>query len=190
MYWQVYLHKTSLAAEQILMKILHRAKTLLKDGISLDASKPLMYFLSSTGNVENVDAITLDMFSNLDDFDIISALKEWSNHEDLILSSLSSAIINRKLPKVKIKKTIFTDRYLEEISNDVAKSYQIDKEEAEYFVFRGKVENRAYNTEKERIKILYKNGKITDIVDASDGLSMSGLSNAVTKYFICYPKSY
>jgi HD superfamily phosphohydrolase len=190
MYWQVYLHKTSLAAEQILIKILHRAKALIKEGVSLDASKPLRYFLSSTAEVENLDDITLNMFSNLDDFDIISALKEWSNHNDLILSSLSSSIINRKLPKVKIKKRIFTDQYLTEISNDVAKSYQIDKEEVDYFVFKGKVENRAYNTEKERIKILYKNGKIADIVDASDDLSMSGLSNAVTKYFICYPKSY
>jgi len=190
MYWQVYLHKTSLAAEQILVKILQRAKALIKEGGSLDASKPLMYFLSSTADVESLDDITLNMFSNLDDFDIISALKEWSNHNDLILSSLSSSIINRKLPKVKIKKTIFTDQYLEEIANDVAISYQIDKEEVEYFVFRGKVENRAYNTEKERINILCKNGKITDIVDASDDLSMSGLSNSVTKYFICYPKSY
>ena len=190
MYWQVYLHKTSLAAEQILVKILQRAKALIEAGVPLNGSKSLLYFLSYEVSHKSLDDITLNMFSNLDDFDIISALKEWSNHHDIILSFLSSSIINRKLPKVEIKKKKFRDSYLAEITANVIKSYGIDKKEVEYFVFQGKVENRAYNTEKERINILCKNGKVTDIVEASDDLSMSGLSNSVTKYFICYPKSY
>ena len=190
MYWQVYLHKTSLAAEQILIKILKRAKVLIEEGVKLNASTPLLYFLTYGAEAESLDNITLKMFSDLDDYDVISALKEWSNHEDLILSYLSSSIINRKLPKVKIKKEKFTDHHIDEIRTAVIKSFGIDKENVPYFVFDGKVENRAYNTEKERINILCKNGIIMDIVEASDDLSLSGLSNPVTKYFICYPKSY
>lgn len=190
MYWQVYLHKTSLAAEQILVKILQRAKTLIENGASLNASRPLLYFMSNTVDTESFSDYNLTMFSKLDDFDIISALKEWSNHNDLILSSLSSSIIDRKLPKVEIQNNIFTDSYFKKISKKVSKTYLIDIENVNYFVFQGKVENRAYNAEIERINILNKNGKVTDIVEASDDLSMSGLSNSVTKYFICYPKLY
>ncbi len=190
MYWQVYLHKTSLAAEQILVKILKRAKELIGDGISLKASKSLLYFLSTDVDAAVFDSTTLRMFSSLDDFDIISALKEWSNHPDLILSSLSNSIINRKLPKVIIQNKTFDNRYFKKISDEVAKSYSIDIEKVDYFVFQGAVENQAYNVEDERINILDKNGNITDIVDASDDLSMSGLSRSVTKYFICYPKLY
>jgi len=190
MYWQVYLHKTSLAAEQILVKILQRAKTLIENGASLNASRPLLYFMSNTVDTESFSDYNLTMFSKLDDFDIISALKEWSNHNDLILSSLSSSIIDRKLPKVEIQNNIFTESYFKKISKKVSKTYLIDIENVNYFVFQGKVENRAYNAEIERINILNKNGKVTDIVEASDDLSMSGLSNSVTKYFICYPKLY
>jgi len=190
MYWQVYLHKTSLAAEQILVKILQRAKTLIENGASLNASRPLLYFMSNNVDTESFSDYNLTMFSKLDDFDIISALKEWSNHNDLILSSLSSSIIDRKLPKVEIQNNIFTDSYFKKISKKVSKTYLIDIENVNYFVFQGKVENRAYNAEIERINILDKNGKVTDIVEASDDLSMSGLSNSVTKYFICYPKLY
>lgn len=190
MYWQVYLHKTSLAAEQILIKILQRATVLVKNGMDLNASRPLLYFLNSGLEADSLNDTTLEMFSDLDDFDIISSLKEWCHHEDVILSTLSSSIINRKLPKVRIKKEMFSDDQIAEISDGVARSYQVSKEEVEYFVFRGTVENRAYNAEEEGINILYKNGKITDIVEASDDLSMSGLSKPVTKYFICYPKLY
>ena len=158
--------------------------------MDLNASRPLLYFLNSGFETDSLDDITLEMFSNLDDFDIISSLKEWCHHEDLILSILSSSIINRKLPKVKIKREMFSDEFIAEISRDVARSYKISREEVGYFVFKGTVENRAYNAEEERINILYKNGKITDIVEASDDLSMSGLSKPVTKYFICYPKLY
>ncbi len=190
MYWQVYLHKTSLAAEQILVKILKRAKELIAEGGSLNASHPLLYFLSSEVDSESYSEHNLRMFSSLDDYDIISALKEWSNNSDLILSSLSSSIINRNLPKVEMQNQRFTDNYFEEFSKDVAAHFSIDPEKVKYFVFKGSVKNLAYNTEKERINILDKNGDIKDIVDASDDLSMAGLSNSVTKYFICYPKLF
>ena len=190
MYWQVYLHKTSLAAEQILVKILKRAKELKAEGSSLNASQPLLYFLSSKADIESFSEHNLKMFASLDDYDIISALKEWSNNSDLILSSLSSSIINRNLPKVEIQNDRFTNNYFKELSKDVAAHFTIDPEKVKYFVFKGSVKNLAYNTEKERINILDKNGEIKDIVEASDDLSMAGLSNSVTKYFICYPKLY
>jgi HD superfamily phosphohydrolase len=190
MYWQVYLHKTSLAAEQILVKILQRAKVLIEEGDSLNASKPLLHFLKTDDDTENFSDDDLRMFSNLDDFDIISALKEWSDHNDLILSTLSSSIINRKLPKIEMQNKVFDTSYFKKISKEVAKTYQINNVNVDYFVFQGSVKNRAYNSENERINILCKNGKVTDIVKASDDLSMSGLSKSVTKYYICYPKLY
>lgn len=190
MYWQVYLHKTSLAAENVLVKILKRAKELSKLGEKLPSSEALHYFLKSNINKDEFDNNTLDMFSKLDDYDIISALKTWCSHSDFILSTLCKSIINRKLPKVEMQNQKISDNYFDIIKKNVAQSLSLNKEQLKYFVFRGVVKNQAYNAINEKINILHKNGEITDIVAASDNLSMQALSNSVTKYFICYPKSF
>ena len=188
MYWQVYLHKTSLAAEKVLVKILQRAKELTKKGKKLPSSEALQYFLKISIDKKNFTPDVLDLFSKLDDYDVISALKVWCNHSDFVLSTLCKMIINRKLPKVEMHNQKFSKIYFENIKQNAAKKLSINDEELHYFVFKGEVKNQAYDIVNEQINILHKNGKITDIVEASDNLSLQALANSVTKHFICYPK--
>lgn len=190
MYWQVYLHKTSLVAENILVKILKRAKEMAQNGKKLKASESLSFFLESNIDNSHFNNKTLHMFSMLDDFDIIAALKNWCRHDDFILSSLCKSIIERKLPKVEMQNEKISENYINEIKKNTTQNLGLNKEQLPYFVFNGSVKNQAYNAINEKINILNKNGSITDIVEASDNLSIQALSNSVTKYFICYPKSF
>ena len=190
MYWQVYLHKTSLAAEQLLIRVLKRAKELTKRGEELPASKPLQYFLNEEITLENFDTKSLETFSKLDDYDIVSAMKEWQYHSDFVLRNLCKMIINRDLLKVKIKKNEIKQSLLLQHKNELMEKYAISEVEAEYFVFTGKISNQAYTRKKQGITILHKNGKIEDIVKASDQLNLKALAKPVTKYYICYPKKY
>jgi HD superfamily phosphohydrolase len=189
MYWQVYLHKTSLVAELILTKVLKRAKELTLQGIHLSCSSPLLFFMQNRVTIENFDAITLDLFSQLDDFDIISALKSWQKHDDFILSSLSKMIINRDLPKIKVSAEQQLLDPIEPIRSKFALENDISILDTDYFIFEGKIKNQAYSKEAEPIRILKKDKTIEDVVDASDQLNIESLSKLVTKYYICYPKS-
>ncbi len=189
MYWQVYLHKTSLAAESVLVKVLQRAKELTKSGLHLPASVPLNYFLKNAFRKAEIDSKTLHLFAQLDDYDVISALKTWCSHEDYILATLSCSIINRQLPKVKMQNEEFSTVYFQKIQEKISSKLPINRQDLSYFVFQGKVENKAYSSVKERINILYKNGDVADMVKASDNLSLQALTNSVTKHFICYPKN-
>lgn len=189
MYWQVYLHKTGLAAERVLVKIIERAKELTKKGIELPSSKVLGHFLQSTIDGNDFNYNELDLFSKLDDFDIISALKLWIDHDDFVLSYLCSSIIHRKLPKVEMQIDDFSEEFKDKIEKKILKKYPVKKEDLGYLLFGGKVKNQAYNTNTEQINILYKNGEIADIANASDNLSIQALSKIVTKCFICYPKN-
>ena len=189
MYWQVYLHKTGLAAESVLVKILKRARELTKKGVSLPSSKLLNHFLNTSVDSDNFDNRELDLFSKLDDFDVISAVKLWVDHGDFVLSYLCNSIINRKLPKVIMQIDDFTDDFKKKIEDKILEKYPVKEEDLSYLIFSGKVKNQAYNTHTEQINILYKNGEIIDIADASDNLSIQALSKTVTKYFICYPKN-
>lgn len=188
MYWQAYLHKTSLVAELILTKTLKRAKELLHKGVEVDCSKPFHYFMENkiTSNEFNDD--TLNTFSQLDDFDIISALKNWQFHDDFILSSLSKMIINRDLLKIKVSSDKFPKVELEKLTDKLLENNLISKNEVDYFVFKGKIKNQAYDKAAEPIRILKKDQTIEDVVEASDQLNLKALSKPVTKYFICYPK--
>jgi uncharacterized protein len=188
MYWQAYLHKTSLVAELILTKVLKRAKELTLKGIQLPCSEPLLFFMQNRIALEKFDAKTLDLFSQLDDFDIISALKSWQSQDDFILSSLSKMIINRDLPKIKV----VTDKaILEEIDplqERFAAQNNLSIADTNYFIFKGKIKNQAYSKEAEPIRILKKDKTIEDVVEASDQLNLKSLSKLVTKYYICFPK--
>ena len=188
MYWQVYLHKTGLVAEQLLIRVLKRAKELLHNGIQLNASKPLLYFLNHNITLDNFDFTTLETFSKLDDFDIISAVKTWQDHEDFVLRNLCDMIINRTLLKIKIKDKRFDDKKLQQHINKVTDSLKISKQEAEYFVFEGEISNQAYQKNIQKINVLYKSGKVGDITNATDQFDMKALSKSITKYYICYPK--
>lgn len=188
MYWQVYLHKTSLVAELTLTKTLQRAKELHSKGIDVNCSRPLKYFMEHKISLEKFSNIDLDTFAQLDDFDIISALKEWQYHDDYILSTLSKMIINRDLSKIKLNSEKFPVEVLQNMSNRFAKAQNISLQEVKYFIFKGKIKNQAYSKEAEPIRIFKKDSTIEDVVEASDQLNLKALSKPVTKYFICFPK--
>ena len=188
MYWQVYLHKTSLVAEQLMMRALKRAKELIEKGDELIASKALMFFLKNNITKDKFNGLALQTFAQLDDFDIISAMKEWQYHSDFVLSNLCDMIINRKLLRIKLKNKKVKNTILDKHINDFTQVNNITRDEARYFVFKGDISNQAYQLKKQTIKILYKTGKIVDIVKASDLLNAKVLSKQATKYYICYPK--
>ncbi|WP_299667369.1 HD domain-containing protein [uncultured Polaribacter sp.] len=187
MYWQVYLHKTGLVAENILVNVLKRAKELAENGDTLHASSSLHYFLYNQISKENFTNETLNMFSKLDDYDVLSAIKEWVNHEDKILSLLSKMIVDRKLLRIEIRQEIFKETYIKKKKDKVIKKLNITEEEANYFVFHQEISNQAYNL-KSPIYILSKKGKLKDIAKASDQLNLQALTIPVVKHFICYPK--
>jgi HD superfamily phosphohydrolase len=188
MYWQAYLHKTSLVAELILTKALKRAKELTIKGISLPSSQALLFFMNNKIELNGFSDSVLDKFSQLDDFDIISALKEWQNHDDFILSSLSKMIINRDLLKIKLSSEKFPTEEIHQLLERFSKQNAVSIQDAHYFIFKGKIKNQAYSKEAEPIHILKKDKTIEDVVEASDQLNLKALSKPVTKYYICYPK--
>jgi len=188
MYWQVYLHKTSLVAEQLMIRALKRAKELTLKGKSLEASKALLYFLKNEITKDEFNDEALETFANLDDIDIISAMKYWQSHNDFVLSNLCKMIINRDLLKIEIKNNQIKKEKLNAHISNLIDKYNITKDEAAYFVFKGDVSNQAYQLKNQKINILFKTGKVTDIVKASDHLNLKVLSKPVTKYYICYPK--
>lgn len=188
MYWQVYLHKTSLVAEKILVKILQRAKDLVALGIEVPASKTLSYFLKTPVTKSNFSLDILDKFSQLDDFDIIMAIKDWQNHQDIVLSTLSKMIIQRKLPKILLQNQPFSNEEIIKYQDKVKTKLDLQKSDVAYFVFTGSVSNHAYSKEKEPIYILQKNGTIKDLVEASDHFNLEALTKPVVKHFMAFPK--
>jgi HD superfamily phosphohydrolase len=188
MYWQVYFHKTSLVAELILTKVLKRAKELTQKGVVLNCSEPLLYFMNNKIELASFDNNTLEKFANLDDFDIISALKSWINNDDFILSNLSKMIINRDLLKIKLNSEKFSKADLETLQLEFSKDNQISIQDSNYFIFKGKIKNQAYSIQAEPIRILKKDNTVEDVVEASDQLNLKSISKEVTKYYICYPK--
>lgn len=188
MYWQAYLHKTSLVAELILTRILKRAKELTLKGTVLPCSEPLKFFLQNKITLDTFDTDTLDLFSQLDDFDIISALKSWQRQDDFILSSLSKMIINRDLLKIKLTSEKLPVEDLQPMKERFALDNNISIAETSYFIFKGKIKNQAYSKEQEPIRILKKDKTVEDVIESSDQLNLKSLSKSVTKYYICFPK--
>jgi HD superfamily phosphohydrolase len=188
MYWQVYLHKTSLVAEQLLIRVLKRAKELTLQGTKLQASAALSFFIQNEISNTDFNYEVLDRFAKLDDYDIVSAMKEWMNEKDFVLSNLCKMIINRDLLKIKIKNKKISNTKLQIETQNLMKKHSISEAEAAYFVFSGEISNQAYKTTSQNINILMKSGKIQDVVKASDQLNLKALSKIVTKYYICYPK--
>lgn len=190
MYWQVYLHKTVISAEYMLMKVLKRAKELTKRGHQLFATTAFNTFLSN--DLEKKDFLASEnillQFSKLDDFDIFTSIKEWTNHSDKILAYLSNCIVNRRLFKIEMQSTAFDEQKFIQIKDKAKKEFKLNDEEVNYIVFKDVTSNCAYNPEGGNINILFKDGNIADITKASDQLNISVLSQPVTKYFLCYPK--
>jgi HD superfamily phosphohydrolase len=190
MYWQVYLHKTVLAAEYTLMQILKRAKELTKQGRNLFSTPALAYFLKNDidANIFKTDEEALINFAKLDDFDVLTSLKVWVNDDDKVLSMLSKSIINRRLFKIEMQKESFSDDYVLQIKEKTKKKFDLTEEEVNYFVLQDTTSNHAYKQGVDTINILYKDGTVHDISETSDDLNISLLSDPVTKHFVCYPK--
>jgi hypothetical protein len=188
MYWQAYLHKTSVVAEITLTKILKRAKELTQKGEVLECSKPLSFFLNNKITTATFNLEELVIFSQLDDYDVLGAIKSWQFHTDFVLSSLSKMIINRDLLKIIVLDQKVDAEQLVHYKNKIMNLYSLSDKEANYFVFKGKLKNQAYNKESEPIRILKKDGEIENLVDSSDQLQVKALSKSVTKYYICFPK--
>lgn len=188
MYWQVYLHKTGFVAENLLLRMLKRAKELTLKGVDLRCSDALQYFLKHQIEKGEFTPEVLETFAKLDDTDIISAMKFWSTNEDFVLSSLSNMILNRGLLKVKIKKKPTSEDKISEKKKLVMHKYGLTEAEADYFVFSGAMANQAYNMKTDTINILTKRGRVVDVAKASDQLNIKALSKKVVKYYFCYPK--
>lgn len=190
MYWQVYLHKTVLAAENMLIKILKRAKYLASNKIDLFSTPALKVFFDNDitkSDFINNDKI-FDSFALLDDYDIYTSIKVWCNSSDKVLSILCRNMVNRKLFRTEIEKFPFDKEYISDIKNKVKRKYKINDFEADFFVLTDEVKNNAYNPNIDKINILYKTGEVVDVSEASDQLNFSVLSKTIKKYFLCYPK--
>jgi len=186
MYWQVYLHKAVMSAEMLLVKIIRRAKELIENNTpAVAATDALNFFLNNSGDHEFIKQ-HLDKFCNLDDYDVMCTIKNWSVHPDKILSILCRSLVDRRLLKIKLQTEPFIERAIREKRCEVAKCLQINEQEAGYFVFTGEAINTTYDTRDERIHILFKNGSIKDISQIDNALIHQQLSGPVKKYYICY----
>ncbi len=188
MYWQVYFHKTGVVAEQLLAKMLKRAKELVSNGVTLPASEALSFFLTESVTLENFSEKALTHFAALDDTDIITAMKAWKNVDDFILSTLSKMILNRDFLKINIEREPISKERYEQKKIETQEHFQLTAKEVSYFVFTGKISNQAYNMDKSPIYILTPEEKMVDVAKASDQLNLKMLSEKVEKYFLCYPK--
>ncbi len=182
MYWQVYLHKTSVSAEIYLVQVLKRAKELLKLGVEVKASDPLLYFL--TRSEHNFEEKDIQIFALLDDHDMMMALKNWQSHEDKILSILSRALIQRKLPISVITKKEQPKEIIEKYKKKVEQELEI--EDGSYFVHQTKLQLEFYNHTQSPIYLKYKDGMVVNLID-SEHQAMTPISlQIIKKYHLCY----
>jgi len=196
MYWQVYLHKTVIAAEEMMVYILKRAKYLAEKGEELFSTPALRYFLYNKVGVEEFEnpkkvadkLSALEMFADLDDDDIMVCIKVWANHEDKVLAYLCKCIRDRQLFKIEIQKTEFSSNYVEDIRLMVKNRFKCSDHALDFLVIAGSISNHAYRSEDDHINILFKDGSQSDITEASDMLDVSVLSKKVEKFYLCYPK--
>jgi uncharacterized protein len=190
MYWQVYLHKTVLGAETLLVNILKRAKELSAQGRDLFATPVFKKFLQSkySKNDFEKDASILNDFAKLDDTDISASVKAWADDDDKLLSLLCRKLIERRLLRVELQNTPFAAAYKNKIIEKVMATYKLNRKEAAFLVINDSVNNSAYLASKFKINILMNDGSLMDVAEASDQLNLQKLSQTVTKHYLCYPK--
>lgn len=190
MYWQVYLHKTVIGAEQMLIKALKRAKELSNNSIELFATPALQHFLKNRIDAENFvnNEEHLNWFTKLDDTDILSAIKCWVDHEDFILSTLCGKILRRDLFRTELRSIDFDKQELDYYKERAKAYFGLHDDEVDYFIYYQAIQNSAYNAEKEPICIVNNKGQLMDIAEASDLSNLEALSQKVVKYALTYPK--
>ena len=189
MYWQVYLHKTTVCAERMLINIIRRAQALTRAGENVPASEPLKVFLAHTFTIETLrnNKKALHAFGSLDDHDIWGAIKLWRHHPDRILSLLSQMLLHRKLFHIMLSNDPITKSVIEKIRTSITEKYQTLRAESSYLFSYGTVTNEAY-TEGEKINILTRTGALLDIAQASDLPNIKAISKIVKKNYLCWPK--
>ncbi len=190
MYWQVYLHKTVVSAERLLINILRRAQYCSRKGDVLFGSPTLLYFLKNEFGLSDFqeNPEVLKMFVKLDDFDIMGAIKVWAEHDDRILSNLCSDLLARRLPKVRLSSEPFAEATVYDLKQKTKAHYGIGDDELEYFFQLGTIENHAYNSDYDGILILRKDGSVAELAETSDNQALSAQTEAVTKHVLYYPK--
>lgn len=188
MYWQVYLHKTGLVAEQLLIRVVRRAREQYRRSRLSCPSESLSYFMDPPFDPGCFPPEALSRFARLDDVDILSALKRWEQDADPVLSRLCRMILDRRLLSIKIRNTPFAPGKLQSRLDRFRDRTGFSEAEASYFVFQGAISNRAYNQERQNIRILEKGGAVVDVAERSDHLNLEVLSGPVIKHYICYPK--
>lgn len=190
MYWQVYLHKTVVSAEWMLINILRRAREIARIDDSLFATPSLRVFLLKDYNISDFKKSPdlLESFARLDDSDITTSVKLWSDSGDSVLSYLSKGMMNRKLYKILLSKDAIPQQTQEKIKKEIMERLGIEESDLGYYLMTGEIVNNAYNTSIDKINILRKDGTVLDISEAADTLNIRELSAPVLKHFICYPK--
>lgn len=190
MYWQVYLHKTVVACEKVLVNLLLRARQLVRRGQSVFAPPQLMYFLrqDADGNLFASDGEALRMYGLLDDSDIWSTVKVWTGHDDKILSLLARDLIERRLFKVEIHEEPVSEERIDELQDRLARQAGVEKEDAAFLMSLNVIEKDMYDVNDDKITILYKDGTSKDISEASEILNVALLSKKIRKYYLCYQR--
>ena len=191
MYWQVYFHKTVVSAEQMLIKVLQRAKELSQNNIDLFGTSSLQHLLNNNFTIEDFKSNpkVFEAFTELDDYDIMASIKEWQNHSDNILASLSNNIVKRELFKVTLLDEPMDDLSISRIKKNIMNAYNLDATNVNYFVLEGEITNNAYKLNDSDINILFKDNLIKDLMGAADKSTISALCKTVKKYFYCHPKN-
>jgi len=191
MYWQVYFHKTVVSAEQMLIKVLQRAKELSQNNIDLFGTSSLQLFLKNNFTIKDFKSNpkVFESFTELDDYDIMASIKEWQNHSDNILASLSNKIVKRELFKVTLLDEPMDDLNISRIKKNIMNAYNLDATNVNYFFLEGEITNNAYKLNDSDINILFKDNLIKDLLGAADKSTISALCKTVKKYFYCHPKN-
>lgn len=191
MYWQVYLHKTSISAEKMLSKIITRAKELVQENKDIFFTPALGIFLKNEISSQDLasNPTYLDAFCKLDDFDIWACIKMWVDDTDTILSTLSRLFLNRKLFKVKMSNKKFDEKTIHRLQDAIRKKYNLSDGESNYFMDTGFLTNAAYISKGQKINILTKDGNLIDVAKASDLPNIKAMSKIVKKYYLCWPKN-
>ena len=185
MYWQVYLHKAVLSAEMMLVKIIERAKELILLGITIPAASTTFdFFLNHNPSEPFLNY--LDKFCLLDDYDVLSAIKNWMDHPDKILSTLCTLLVERRLLKVKLQAEPVNEDFIDTMRNKICRTLGVSKQESTYFIFGGEAMNTTYDPSEERIQILLKDGSVKDISKVDNALIHHTLASPMKKNYICY----
>jgi HD superfamily phosphohydrolase len=190
MYWQVYLHKTTVSCEKMLMQLIRRAKYLAQNKVSLYATKNFLIFLEKDIHFSDLteNEALVKAYCQLDDYDIWASIKEWSKHEDNIIASLSNMILERRLFKIKLSNTKPLQDELGQLKKEIMKVHKLNRSEINYFFVHGSMSNSAYIAKGQKINILTKSGTVVDIAIASDLPNIKAMSKIVRKYYLCWPK--